>query len=96
MNEITHDIITRDIINNEIENLFPNIDNLLDRIVYGQNTTCHILQYVNQTVLIYDTITDYYLSWYKLTHIGRAYHTNLESKTQLRMFLECLKYYIEL
>lgn len=52
-------------------------EKLLYKIEVSCNTEDIIVQYLNSTVLIYDTINDYFLSWYKLTHIGRSLNTNI-------------------
>ena len=67
--------IDRDIIS---ELLSPILDNgLYDQLEACKNVDDYIIQYFNETVLIYDTSTDLYLSWYKLTHIGRCFKTNI-------------------
>lgn len=67
------------------------IYNLLDIIEQSKNSDGFIIQYLNETVLIYNTYTDKYCSWYKLTHLGRALMTNIESRQELEDFLVDLK-----
>lgn len=85
--------MNRDIITNTFTSMFNDIemDYLFDRIEMCKNTDQFIIQYVNETVLLYDTSSDLYLSWYKLTHIGRAYHTNILDLVALQNFLTELK-----
>lgn len=39
-------------------------------------------------VLILDNETNNFISWYKLTHIGRELHTNISTEEQLRKFIQ--------
>lgn len=63
------------------------LDKILDRIEQSKNTNGFIIQYVNDTVLIYNTYTDYYISWYKLTHIGRALQSNITRYNDFLLFM---------
>lgn len=64
---------------------------LLDIIERSENSQGFIIQYVNQTVLIYNTYTDKFCSWYKLSHIGRALITNIQNREELEEFINDLK-----
>lgn len=67
------------------------LDKLLDRIYECKNTDEFIIQYVNETVLLYNTTNDLYLTWYKLNHLGRCFLTNIKDITELNIFLKDLK-----
>lgn len=84
--------ITREVLNNYIHYyvLDDTLDKLFDLLESGTNIDHFILQYVNETALIYDTSTDYYISWYKLTHIGRCLQTNLNDIARFDLFMEDL------
>lgn len=67
-------------------------ERLLTKIEASCSTNEIIVQYLNETVLIYDTTTDYYLSWYKLAHIGRSLCTNIpDPETVYICFREILE-----
>ena len=85
---ITRDELTR-VIDNNLSYL--ELDRMLDLIESNDDREQFILHYYNETVLIYDTSTDYYISWYKITHIGRSLHTNITDIAILDMFIMDLK-----
>ena len=66
-------------------------DEIFDIIETGDNKDDYIIQYFNETVLIYDTCTDLYISWYKLTHVGRGLVTNIKCIEDMDTFLQILK-----
>ena len=72
-------ILTREVFSDYIKNNVSDkiLDKLFDLMETCTNIDYFILQYVNETALIYDTTNDYYISWYKLTHIGRDIHSNI-------------------
>ena len=78
-------MIDRDLINNALYYNYD-VDLLFEWLESGKNTDGFIIQYLNETVLIYNTYNDTYLTWYKLTHVGRAFTTNIESSKQLLIF----------
>lgn len=85
-------MISREILTNMFNNLnYEQQDKLLDLIEYGQNKDGYIFQYHNETALIYDTYNDNFISWYKLTHIGRSIQTNITDIRTLDLLFEELK-----
>lgn len=82
-------MITRDDITHSFDRYeYNSIDVLLDIIESNKNRSYYILQYVNETVLIYDTSEGKYLTWYKITHIGRSFTTNIETVEELDAFID--------
>lgn len=69
-------------------------EKLLDSVEACENKNGWIMQYHNDTVLIYDTATDEYISWYKITHIGRSLNTNINTVYDLKAFLRRILYEI--
>lgn len=45
----------------------------------------------NGNILILDTETHQYISWYKLTHLGRDLHTNISNINDLESFIKAFK-----
>lgn len=45
----------------------------------------------NGNILILDTETHQYISWYKLTHLGRDLHSNITNVTDLESFIKAFK-----
>lgn len=82
-------MIYREIFCNFIKSIFKDyeIEALLDVIERCENTEYFIIDYLNETVLIYDTINELYISWYKVNHIGRSLSTNIPDTKTLRDFL---------
>lgn len=66
------------------------IERLFDCVEACQNKGDYILQYWNEKVMIYDTTTGWFISWYKLTHIGRALNTNIDDVLVLNYFVDDL------
>ena len=80
--------ITREQFSEAVENIFGvRLEKFLDVIELSKNNNDWIIQYYNETVLLYDTNSDLFVSWYKLTHIGRAIVSNIDSVETLYVFL---------
>lgn len=83
-------MITREIFSDMLNNKIPYeyIDFLLDLMETNTNTEEFILAYQNESALIWNTRTYSYISWYKLTHIGRFIQTNVKDIVELDIFLD--------
>jgi len=86
--------ISRDLFIQVVKETFnkEQYEKLLDFIEECRNKDGWILQYHNETVLIYDTATDRYISWYKIVHLGRSLNTNINTVYDLRSFLKQIMY----
>lgn len=82
-------MIDRDLFCNILYTTFNHseLEILLDVIERRENTKVFIIDYLNETVLIYDTVDDLYITWYKLTHIGRDIATNIPDVETLEHFI---------
>lgn len=81
--------MTREILTNIFDKIdYCKINILFDLIEANTDIDGFIFHYYNETVLIYNTYNDKYISWYKLTHIGRALNTNINSIDEMENFIE--------
>lgn len=79
---------------NQIESIFGDLDVFLD-IVQDDDLYGYDIIQKDEEVYIIDTEHCQYLNWYKLTHVGRAMHTDMDD-TQLIEFLKRMyKKYLE-
>jgi len=78
---------------NHIENIFEDIDKFFDIIekgVIGFDYLQNPSDGCSGEIYIVDRDTKQYVNWYKLTHIGRDFHTNM-SDEEIVNFLKKLK-----
>lgn len=81
--------MTRDEFTKVIENVFDNLDNFLDIVLYDLPIG-YDLATADDEIYLVDREGHTYLNWYKPTHVGRDLHTNMTDK-QIIDFLEKLK-----
>lgn len=82
---ISYDI-TRDDISKAFEAVFDTEDKkdkVFDRLTECKNGNEFIIQYWNEEVVIYNTYNGHFLNWYKLGHVGRCFHTNMNRFDEL-------------
>lgn len=82
--------ITRDDLVQIIEDVFGDIDKFLDMIDDDNlpiNFTCI---YQDEELYIIDNYANRYIHWYKKTHIGRDFHTDMRTKEEIKEFFKRL------
>ena len=82
---------------NHIETIFGNVDNFFDIIergVVGFDYLQNPSDGCSGEIYIVDRATKQYVNWYKLTHIGRDFNTNMTDE-EIVNFLEKLKNFSE-
>ena len=62
------------------------LDIIEDDIPYGY----HYFKYEGDEIYIIDVQHNRYINWYKLTHIGRDFHTDMNTKEEVIDFLQRL------
>ena len=88
--------ITREDLTHAIKNVYGRNDltAFLDDVEFGGPTKrfsvfCTLGESVGSgDILILDNETNNFISWYKLTHIGRDLHTNINSINDLEEFIQ--------
>ena len=80
----------RDELVNNIENIFGDVDKFLDIVeddcVYGYDMIRH-----EDEIYIFNIYNCQYIHWYKLTHIGRDFSTDIKTDEEIINFLQRLK-----
>lgn len=89
-------MITRETLCNVIKEFYNDIDSFLDDVeedcVYRFGVFCKINESPgNSDVLILDSETQYFVLWYKLSHVGRCLETNIPDETTLKTFIKNFK-----
>lgn len=89
-------MITRKDLNKVLDEIYGDIDKFLDDVeedcIIRFNVFCTINECPgNGDILILDNETKQYISWYKLSHIGRDFHTNIFNINDLESFIKAFK-----
>ena len=89
-------MITREELCDVIQWAYGNIDKFLDDVEEGCERQFSVFCTINECpgngdILILDNETKQYISWYKLSHIGRDLHTNIPSKIVAYEFIKAFK-----
>lgn len=89
-------MITREDLCKVVEEVYGDIDKFLDDVESGCVRRFSIFCTINESVgngdiLILDNETKEYLSWYKLSHLGRDIHTNIGIVSFLEDFIKAFK-----
>lgn len=89
-------MLTREDLCKVVKEVYGDIDKFLDDVeedsVYKYSVFCSINESpCNGDVLILDNDTNRFISWYKLSHLGRDLHTNINSEVELFEFISIFK-----
>lgn len=89
-------MITREDLCKVVKEVYGDIDKFLDDVESGCIRRFSIFCTINESVgngdiLILDTETHQYISWYKLSHLGRDLHTNIPFKIAAYEFIKAFK-----
>ena len=84
------ELLSRDELVQIIEDIYGDIDKFLDMIDDNNvpaNFTCI---YQDEELYLIDDFANRYVHWYKKTHIGRDFHTDMTTKEEIREFFKRL------
>ena len=89
-------MITREDLCDVAQAIYGDIDKFLDDVEEGYTRQFSVFCTINESpgngdVLILDNETHQYISWYKLSHIGRDLHTNIPFKIAAYEFIKAFK-----
>ena len=89
-------MITREELCGVVKEVYGDIDKFLDDVESGCVRRFSIICTINESVgngdiLILDNETKFYISWYKLSHLGRDIHTNIIGVSFLEDFIKAFK-----
>lgn len=82
--------ITRDDLILIIKDIYGDVDKFLDMLDDGEFNPNFNCIYQDEELYIIDDTANRYIHWYKKTHIGRDFHTDMESKEEIREFFKRL------
>lgn len=82
--------ITRDDLILIIKDIYGSIDRFLDMLDDGEFNPNFNCIYQDEELYIIDDTANRYIHWYKKTHIGRDFHTDMESKEEIIEFFKRL------
>ena len=84
------EIISRAALCEAVKRIFGSVEKFLDiieeEIPYGY----HYYKYDGEDIYIIDHYHNKYINWYKLTHVGRDFHTDMRTKEEVIDFLQRL------
>lgn len=89
-------VITRDDLCEVVKDIYGDIDKFLDDVEEDCTIRFNVFCTINECpgngdILILDNETRQYISWYKLSHIGRDLHTNIPFKIAAYEFIKAFK-----
>lgn len=89
-------MLTREQLCEVVKGIYSDFDKFLDDVeedcVYSFNVYCSINESPgNGEILILEKETKQYISWYKLSHIGRDLETNIPTYSELVLFITRFK-----
>lgn len=82
--------ITRDDLILIIKDIYGSVDKFLDMLDDGEFNPNFNCIYQDEELYIIDDTANRYIHWYKKTHIGRDFHTDMESKEEIIEFFKRL------
>lgn len=82
--------ITRDDLVLIIKDIYGSVDKFLDMLDEGEFNPTFIVGCQDEELYIIDDTANRYLHWYKKTHIGRDFYTDMESKEEIIEFFKRL------
>lgn len=89
-NEVKEEEFSREKFVEEIKKIFGNLDIFLD-IVEEDDISNYDMIKDDDEIYIIDTYNCQYIHWYKLTHVGRDFHTDIKTWDGIVEFLIRLK-----
>lgn len=89
-------MITRDELCKVVKDIYGDVDKFLDDVEEDCIRRFGVFCTINEAsgngdILILDYETHQYISWYKLSHIGRDLHTNVPTITAAYEFIKAFK-----
>ena len=89
-------MLTREDLCKVVTEVYGDIDKFLDDVESGCVRRFSIFCTINESVgngdiLMLDNETKFYISWYKLSHLGRDLHTNIIGYSFLKDFIYAFK-----
>lgn len=82
--------ITRDDLVQIINDIYGDVDKFLD-IIDDDNVPVNFsCIYQDEELYLIDDSANRYIHWYKKTHIGRDFHTDMETKEEIKEFFKRL------
>ena len=84
------EVISRAELCNAVEKIFGSEDKFLDIIEEDLPYGYHYCKDDSGEIYIIDHNHNKYINWYKLTHVGRDFHTDMKTKEEVIDFLQKL------
>ena len=84
------EVISRDELCEVVDRIFGSEEKFLDIIEEDIPYGYHYYKYDDEEIYIIDTFHNRYINWYKLTHLGRDFHTDMKTKEEVIDFLQRL------
>ena len=86
----SYEVISRDELCEAVDRIFGSEEKFLDIIEEDIPYGYHYYKYDGEEIYIIDRYHNKYINWYKLTHIGRDFHTDMKTKEEVIDFLQRL------
>lgn len=84
------EVISRPALCEAIKRIFGSEEKFLDIIEEDIPYGYHYYKYDGEEIYIIDRYHNKYINWYKLTHVGRDFHTDMKTKEEVIAFLQRL------
>lgn len=89
-------MLTREDLNEIVKYIYGDVNKFLDDVEEDCTSRFSVFCTINECpgngdILILDNETKQYISWYKLSHIGRDLHTNIPFKIAAYEFIKAFK-----
>ena len=84
------EVINRSELCEAIKRIFGSVEKFLDIIEEDLPYGYHYYKYDGEEIYIIDRYYNRYINWYKLTHVGRDFHTDMKTKEEVIDFLQRL------
>ena len=84
------EVISRDELCEVVDRIFGSEEKFLDIIEEDIPYGYHYYKYDGEEIYIIDRYHNKYINWYKLTHVGRDFHTDMKTKEEVIAFLQRL------
>lgn len=84
------EVISRSALCEAIKRIFGSEEKFLDIIEEDIPYGYHYYKYEGEDIYIIDHFHNRYINWYKLTHVGRDFHTDMKTKEEVIDFLQNL------
>lgn len=84
------EVISRATLCEVIKRIFGSVEKFLDIIEEDLPYGYHYYKYDGEEIYIIDRYHNKYINWYKLTHVGRDFHTDMKTKEEVIDFLQRL------